>query len=75
MSKPINSSIKLIDSTRDIMEEETSVKIQEIITIINSFKEILIKTINKTRDPTVKECSSNQSKTCLSQLLNLWLLK
>jgi hypothetical protein len=60
----------LTNSTRDIMEEETTVKIHETITIISSSKGII--SSNSTK---LKELLNNQFKACLSLLLNLQLLK
>ena len=69
-SKPTNLWIMLTNSTRDIMEEEITVKIQETITIISSSKEIISSNSKK-----LKELLNNQFKACLSLLLNLLLLK
>lgn len=69
MSKPTNLWTMLTNSTRDIMEEKTSVKIQETITIISSSKDQISSSSRK-----LKEFLNNQFKTCLSLLLSLQLL-
>ena len=70
MSKPTNIWIMLTNSTRDIMEEETTVRILETITIISTSKGIISSNFKK-----LKELLNNQFKPCLSLLLNLQLLK